>query len=111
MLVELARREKIAGIKPDGDLDIFMKSLALGEKETSLVVEYIMKVFSRFQLLKFLLCCIKISCFHSLSSTNIFLTKILGLDICAETGYSFEFSDASFLCLRHNGMFLTFYTD
>lgn len=25
MLVELARREKIAGIKPDGDLDIFMK--------------------------------------------------------------------------------------
>ncbi|XP_040361606.1 ABC transporter G family member 32-like isoform X3 [Rosa chinensis] len=79
MLVELARREKIAGIKPDGDLDIFMKSLALGEKETSLVVEYIM--------------------------------KILGLDICAETGYSFEFSDASFLCLRHNGMFLTFYTD
>ncbi|XP_040361605.1 ABC transporter G family member 31-like isoform X2 [Rosa chinensis] len=43
MLVELARREKIAGIKPDGDLDIFMKSLALGEKETSLVVEYIMK--------------------------------------------------------------------
>lgn len=25
MLVELARREKIAGIKPDEDLDIFMK--------------------------------------------------------------------------------------
>ncbi|KAL6221183.1 hypothetical protein ACLB2K_008935 [Fragaria x ananassa] len=44
MLVELARREKIAGIKPDGDLDIFMKSLALGEQETSLVVEYIMKI-------------------------------------------------------------------
>ncbi|OMO57995.1 ABC-2 type transporter [Corchorus olitorius] len=44
MLVELARREKNAGIKPDEDLDIFMKSLALGGKETSLVVEYIMKV-------------------------------------------------------------------
>lgn len=29
MLVELARREKIAGIKPDGDLDIFMKVLVL----------------------------------------------------------------------------------
>lgn len=43
MLVELARREKIAGIKPNGDLDIFMKSLALGGQETSLVVEYIMK--------------------------------------------------------------------
>lgn len=25
MLLELARREKIAGIKPDEDLDIFMK--------------------------------------------------------------------------------------
>lgn len=44
MLLELARREKIAGIKPDGDLDIFMKSLALGGQETSLVVEYIMKI-------------------------------------------------------------------
>ncbi|KAJ4837586.1 hypothetical protein Tsubulata_009692 [Turnera subulata] len=45
MLVELARREKIAGIKPDEDLDIFMKSLALGGQETSLVVEYIMKLY------------------------------------------------------------------
>ncbi|KAJ7956612.1 Pleiotropic drug resistance ABC transporter [Quillaja saponaria] len=44
MLLELARREKIAGIKPDEDLDIFMKSLALGGQETSLVVEYIMKI-------------------------------------------------------------------
>lgn len=25
MLLELARREKIAGVKPDEDLDIFMK--------------------------------------------------------------------------------------
>lgn len=44
MLLELARREKIAGIKPDEDLDIFMKSLALGGQETSLVVEYIIKI-------------------------------------------------------------------
>uniref|UniRef100_A0A1J3CWN6 ABC transporter G family member 32 n=1 Tax=Noccaea caerulescens TaxID=107243 RepID=A0A1J3CWN6_NOCCA len=44
MLVELARREKLAGIVPDEDLDIFMKSLALGGQETSLVVEYIMKI-------------------------------------------------------------------
>ncbi|KAL5572721.1 hypothetical protein UlMin_022318 [Ulmus minor] len=44
MLLELARREKIAGIKPDEDLDIFMKSLALGGQETSLVLEYIMKI-------------------------------------------------------------------
>ncbi|XP_057415987.1 ABC transporter G family member 32 isoform X2 [Lotus japonicus] len=44
MLLELARREKNAGIKPDEDLDIFMKSLALGGQETNLVVEYIMKI-------------------------------------------------------------------
>uniref|UniRef100_A0A6N2N7D7 ABC transporter domain-containing protein n=1 Tax=Salix viminalis TaxID=40686 RepID=A0A6N2N7D7_SALVM len=44
MLVELARREKFAGIKPDEDLDIFMKSLALGGQETNLVVEYILKI-------------------------------------------------------------------
>jgi ABC-type multidrug transport system ATPase subunit len=44
MLLELARREKLAGIVPDEDLDIFMKSLALGGMETSLVVEYVMKI-------------------------------------------------------------------
>ncbi|XP_030489590.2 ABC transporter G family member 32 [Cannabis sativa] len=44
MLLELARREKVAGIKPDEDLDLFMKSLALGGQETGLVVEYIMKI-------------------------------------------------------------------
>lgn len=44
-----------------------------------------MKVFSRFKLLKFLLCCIKISSLILFPSTNIFLTKILGLDICADT--------------------------
>ncbi|PKA64532.1 Pleiotropic drug resistance protein 6 [Apostasia shenzhenica] len=44
MLMELTRREKEAGIKPDEDLDIFMKALALEGKETSLVVEYIMKI-------------------------------------------------------------------
>ncbi|XP_059635000.1 ABC transporter G family member 32 [Cornus florida] len=44
MLLELLRREKIAGKKPDEDLDIFMKALALGGQETSLVVEYILKI-------------------------------------------------------------------
>ncbi|KAK3028090.1 hypothetical protein RJ639_039381 [Escallonia herrerae] len=44
MLLELTRREKIAGIKPDEDLDIFMKALALGGKETGLAVEYILKI-------------------------------------------------------------------
>ncbi|KAL5222503.1 hypothetical protein ABZP36_027216 [Zizania latifolia] len=44
MLVELLRREKNEGIKPDEDLDVFMKALALEGKQTSLVAEYIMKV-------------------------------------------------------------------
>ncbi|CBI28131.3 hypothetical protein VitviT2T_016593 [Vitis vinifera] len=44
MLLELARREKAAGIIPDEDLDIFIKALALGGQETSLVVEYILKI-------------------------------------------------------------------
>ncbi|KAI9117671.1 hypothetical protein K1719_011837 [Acacia pycnantha] len=44
MLLELARREKNAGITPDEDLDIFMKSLALAGQETNLVAEYIMKI-------------------------------------------------------------------
>ncbi|CAL5339358.1 unnamed protein product [Camellia sinensis] len=43
MLLELSRREKIAGIKPDEDLDILMKALALGGQDTSLVLEYILK--------------------------------------------------------------------
>lgn len=43
MLVELLRREKNAGIKPDEDLDVFMKALALEGRQTSLVAEYIMK--------------------------------------------------------------------
>ncbi|XP_052182367.1 ABC transporter G family member 32-like isoform X3 [Diospyros lotus] len=44
MLLELSRREKIAGIKPDEDLDILMKALALGGQYTNLVVEYILKI-------------------------------------------------------------------
>ncbi|KAL9251895.1 ABC transporter G family member 32-like protein [Drosera capensis] len=45
MLMELTRREKAAGIKPEEDLDIFMKALSLDSgQNTSLVVEYILKV-------------------------------------------------------------------
>ncbi|CAD5187842.1 unnamed protein product [Musa acuminata subsp. malaccensis] len=44
MLMELSRREKSAGIKPDEDLDLFMKALALEGKQTNLVVEYILKI-------------------------------------------------------------------
>ncbi|CAK9172271.1 unnamed protein product [Ilex paraguariensis] len=44
MLLELSRREKIAGIKPDEDLDIFMKALALEGIDGRIVVEYILKI-------------------------------------------------------------------
>ncbi|XP_020248673.1 ABC transporter G family member 31 isoform X1 [Asparagus officinalis] len=44
MLTELARREKDLGIKPDEDLDIFMKAVSLEGKQTGLVVEYILKI-------------------------------------------------------------------
>ncbi|KAL8129518.1 hypothetical protein V2J09_018673, partial [Rumex salicifolius] len=44
MLLELLRREKSAGIKPDEDLDILIKALALGEQKTSLYAEYILKI-------------------------------------------------------------------
>lgn len=44
MLLELSRREKMAGIKPDEDLDIFIKALALEGNDAGLVVEYILKV-------------------------------------------------------------------
>ncbi|KAL5729441.1 ABC transporter G member 32 [Ranunculus cassubicifolius] len=44
MLMELSRREKNAGIKPDEDLDIFMKALALQGEKTCLAVEYILKI-------------------------------------------------------------------
>lgn len=44
MIMELLRREKNAGIRPDEDLDLFIKTVALGENKASLVVEYLMKI-------------------------------------------------------------------
>lgn len=43
-LVELSRREKQAGIKPDPDIDVFMKAIAVEGQETSLVTDYILKI-------------------------------------------------------------------
>ncbi|KAJ0958836.1 putative iron-chelate-transporting ATPase [Helianthus annuus] len=39
-----SKKEKNAGIRPDEDLDIFIKTVALGEDKTSLVVDYLMKI-------------------------------------------------------------------
>ncbi|KAF3450816.1 hypothetical protein FNV43_RR06905 [Rhamnella rubrinervis] len=44
MLSELSRREKAANIKPDPDIDIFMKDAATEGQETNVVTEYILKV-------------------------------------------------------------------
>ncbi|KAF8393289.1 hypothetical protein HHK36_021530 [Tetracentron sinense] len=44
MLAELSRREKEANIKPDPDLDVFMKAAALEGQEANVVTDYIMKI-------------------------------------------------------------------
>uniref|UniRef100_A0A7I4DSN0 ABC transporter domain-containing protein n=1 Tax=Physcomitrium patens TaxID=3218 RepID=A0A7I4DSN0_PHYPA len=44
MLVELARREKEAGIYPEHDVDVYMKAIAVEGQEHNLLTDYIMKI-------------------------------------------------------------------
>ncbi|XP_073141601.1 pleiotropic drug resistance protein 1-like [Henckelia pumila] len=44
MLAELSRREKEANIKPDPDVDIYMKAAAVEGQEASVVTDYVLKV-------------------------------------------------------------------
>ncbi|KAJ1418856.1 P-loop containing nucleoside triphosphate hydrolase [Sesbania bispinosa] len=44
MLEELLRREREAGIKPDPEIDAFMKATAISGQEASLVTDYVLKV-------------------------------------------------------------------
>ncbi|CAO2820693.1 unnamed protein product [Amaranthus hypochondriacus] len=44
MLVELSRREKAANIKPDVDVDVYMKAAAMEGQEASVVTDYILKI-------------------------------------------------------------------
>ncbi|KAK8643305.1 hypothetical protein V6N13_012608 [Hibiscus sabdariffa] len=44
LLAELSRREKQAGIKPDPEIDAFMKATAMAGQNTSLVTDYVLKV-------------------------------------------------------------------
>ncbi|KAF6144901.1 hypothetical protein GIB67_041487 [Kingdonia uniflora] len=44
MLAELSRREKAANIKPDPDIDVYMKAAALEGQEASVVTDYILKI-------------------------------------------------------------------
>ena len=47
MLSELARRERNAGIKPDPEIDAFMKATAVEGKETNVMTDITLKVCSR----------------------------------------------------------------
>ncbi|THF97891.1 hypothetical protein TEA_021901 [Camellia sinensis var. sinensis] len=44
LLIELSRREKNAGIKPDPEIDAFMKAIAMAGQESSLVTDYVIKI-------------------------------------------------------------------
>jgi ABC-type multidrug transport system ATPase subunit/ABC-type multidrug transport system permease subunit len=44
MLAELSRREKEANIKPDADVDIYMKAVSTGGQEASAVTDYVLKI-------------------------------------------------------------------
>lgn len=46
MLSELSRRERDAGIKPDPEIDAFMKATAIEGQETNVATDYILKVWS-----------------------------------------------------------------
>ncbi|KAK4480407.1 hypothetical protein RD792_013480 [Penstemon davidsonii] len=44
LLAELSRREKEKGIKPDPEIDAFMKATAVAGQESSLVTDYVLKI-------------------------------------------------------------------
>uniref|UniRef100_A0A6V7QUP9 ABC transporter domain-containing protein n=1 Tax=Ananas comosus var. bracteatus TaxID=296719 RepID=A0A6V7QUP9_ANACO len=44
MLTELSRREKAANIKPDPDIDVYMKAASMGGQETSIITDYVLKI-------------------------------------------------------------------
>ncbi|KAK4801462.1 hypothetical protein SAY86_021949 [Trapa natans] len=44
MLAELSRREKAANIKPDPDIDIYMKAAAIEGQEINVVTDYVIKI-------------------------------------------------------------------
>ncbi|KAJ6428299.1 hypothetical protein OIU84_023677 [Salix udensis] len=44
MLAELSRREKDANIKPDPDVDIFMKAVATQGDEAQVITDYVLKI-------------------------------------------------------------------
>eukprot|EP00253_Pinus_taeda_P012447 PITA_12447 len=43
VLSELSRREKRLGLKPDPDIDVFMKAIAMEGQKTSIMTDYVLK--------------------------------------------------------------------
>ncbi|KAG5581623.1 hypothetical protein H5410_052250 [Solanum commersonii] len=52
MLDELSMSEKEANIKPDPDVEIFMKAASIEGQDASVVTDYILKVDSKSELLQ-----------------------------------------------------------
>lgn len=50
LLAELSRREKEANIKPDPEIDAFMKATAVAGQKTSVLTDYVLKVYCLFRL-------------------------------------------------------------
>ena len=50
LLAELTRKEAEAGIKPDPEIDTFMKATAMSGQQTSLVTDYVLKVVAVYRL-------------------------------------------------------------
>lgn len=48
MLAKLSRREKEAGIKPDPEIDAFMKAISMAGQRSNLGTDYVLKVSSQF---------------------------------------------------------------
>ncbi|KAI4322386.1 hypothetical protein L6164_022088 [Bauhinia variegata] len=44
LITELSRREIQAGIKPDAEIDAFMKAISASGQETSLITDYVLKI-------------------------------------------------------------------
>ena len=82
MLAELAKRERDAGIKPDPEIDAYMKATAVQGQESNIITDLTLKV----RFLTYLLIApnaLTKLCSWSLSKKRCF--QVLGLDICADT--------------------------
>ncbi|XP_035539394.1 pleiotropic drug resistance protein 1-like isoform X1 [Juglans regia] len=90
MLAELSRREKEANIKPDQDVDIYMKAATTEGQEADVVTDYILKVIFLFSMEFCMWMTIRIlEAFASYPSDFLICfilnSQVLGLEVCADT--------------------------